>query len=170
MESITAKELKEAVEMDPAWASKLKRPVVVTGICSMVGSSISHLSPLLHFQKQVSFRGCENLKRAEGKFEEFVDFEGSGLEEVGELTITGRHPYTKLRCDFVGTPLFKKNPVKALETMAGTKNIGTWQKMQNLTASAGWGSSEMAMAQTIRTAKAKKAISSLRKQGNPLEI
>jgi hypothetical protein len=170
MESITAKELKEAVELDPAWASKLKEPVMVTDICSMVGSSISHLSPLLHFQRQVSFRGCENLKRAEGNFEEFVDFEGSGLEEVGELTITGRHPYTKLRCDFVGTPLFKKNPVKALETMAGSKNIGTWKRIETLTEGSGWDTSKKAIAYTIKTAKAKKTISSLRKQDNPLEI
>lgn len=91
MRQITAKQFKDEIWKDYAWASKLKEPVEVTEYCDMGGSRITHLSTFLHFTgkdikgKTASFSKCPNLKCAEGTFDGFVDFSESGVETIGEL-------------------------------------------------------------------------------------
>ena len=91
---ITAEEFKHAVQLDPAWAAKLTEPVEVTGYCDMSGSGISHLSPLLTFRGRnergdvANLSGCMALRVAEGCFNGLVDFTESGIERIGDLSIT----------------------------------------------------------------------------------
>ena len=79
MRKITAKEFKQSIKLDPAWALTLTEPVEITGYCNMAGSKISHLSPHLYFAgcdkggKAACFDYCENLKVAEGKFDGYVE-------------------------------------------------------------------------------------------------
>jgi len=94
MKRITAAEFKRAVEADPAWAGNLTEPVEIADYCDMYGSPITHLSPLLHFTGRdeggdcANFAECNSLKVAEGTFSGWVGFSNSGIEEIGELSIT----------------------------------------------------------------------------------
>jgi hypothetical protein len=80
MKSITAKELKSLIEMDPSWARTLTEPIEITTYANLNNSKITHLSPYLHFSGKdkdgnaASFRGCTGLEVAEGVFDGFVDF------------------------------------------------------------------------------------------------
>jgi hypothetical protein len=92
--AISSNEFRKAVEADPAWASKLTEPVEVTDFCDMTGSSITHLSPLLHFTGRdengicARFWDCNSLKVAEGTFHGMVYFCDSGVQRIGDLKIT----------------------------------------------------------------------------------
>jgi hypothetical protein len=94
MHQITAEQFQQDVELDPAWASKLTEPVEITEFCELIDSDITHLSPLLHFTGRnywgdgASFWGCKSLKVAEGTFQGCVNFSESGIEKIGNLTIT----------------------------------------------------------------------------------
>jgi len=94
MNKMTYDQFKQAIEIDPAWASKLTEPVEITDYCDMKGSGITHLSPLLHFTGRdefghvADFWGCEALKVAEGNYSGLVWFSSSGVEEIGELVVT----------------------------------------------------------------------------------
>lgn len=87
MRSINAKQFKQFVNDDPAWASKLKGPVEIRTYANMDNSGITHLSPFLLFSGRdnegnvASFRGCGKLEKAEGNFDGFVDF-GVSYEEL----------------------------------------------------------------------------------------
>lgn len=91
MHQITSSQFKQAIELDPAWASKLEEPVEITDFCDMRGSDITHLSPLLQFGSRdttgnsATFSGCKSLKTAEGKFAGYADFSDSGIEKIGDL-------------------------------------------------------------------------------------
>lgn len=93
MRKITAKEFKQSIKLDPAWAARLTEPVEITDYCNMEGSKITYLSPLLHFGKRnnkgysATFDGCSHLKVAEGRFAGWVDFSRSGAEKIGDLKI-----------------------------------------------------------------------------------
>jgi hypothetical protein len=94
-----------ATTADPAWASKLTEPTEVVGSFTMRGSWITHLSPLLHFNRGdgfgISFSQCKHLKVAEGNFDTIVEFETCGIEEIGNLQITpdpGGHCATFYKC------------------------------------------------------------------------
>ncbi|MEI7910651.1 MAG: hypothetical protein WCK77_13525 [Verrucomicrobiota bacterium] len=94
MREITAREFKQSIKSDPAWAAKLTEPVEITDYCDMEGSKITHLPQLLHFTKRnhkgfaATFDGCNHLKVAEGKFAGWVDFSRSGVEKIGDLKIS----------------------------------------------------------------------------------
>jgi len=94
MRKISAKEFKQSIKIDPAWAAGLTEPVEITDYCDMEGSKITHLSPLLHFSKRnhkgyaATFDGCNQLKVAEGRFAGWVDFSRSGVEKIGDLKIS----------------------------------------------------------------------------------
>ncbi|MEI6656026.1 MAG: hypothetical protein WCP45_14780 [Verrucomicrobiota bacterium] len=94
MRKITAREFKQSIKRDPAWALTLTDPVEITDYCDMDGSKITHLSALLHFSGRnnignaATFEGCKHLKVAEGKFAGLVDFSTSGVEKIGRLEIT----------------------------------------------------------------------------------
>jgi hypothetical protein len=87
MRSISAKQFKEFVNDDPAWANKLKGPVEIRTYANMDNSGITHLSPFLLFSGRdnegnvASFKGCSKLKKAEGNFDGFVDF-GVNYDEI----------------------------------------------------------------------------------------
>ena len=91
---MTASQFENAVNRDPAWASKLTEPVEITEYCDMSGSEITHLSPMLHFagnddeENAANFAECNQLKVAEGVFDGFVDFMDSGIEKIGDLVVT----------------------------------------------------------------------------------
>lgn len=98
MHQITSDQFKEAVKMDPAWASKLTEPVEITGWCDMSNSKITHLSPLLRFKPNadelknggevaIAFDNCRHLKKIEGTFYDEVSFIDCGAEEIGELEV-----------------------------------------------------------------------------------
>lgn len=92
MHQITSAEFRAAVELDPAWASKLTKPTGITGFCDMGKSNITHLSPLLHFLgknewgNSTYFCNCRFLEIAEGNFEGLADFHGSNIKKIGALT------------------------------------------------------------------------------------
>lgn len=92
MEKITSKQFEKAVRIDPAWASKLTKPVEITNYCDMTETKITHLSNLLHFTGKndhgdsASFTQCESLEVAEGNFKGCVDFTGAGIKKIGNLT------------------------------------------------------------------------------------
>lgn len=94
MRKITAEQFDAFVEADRAWATKLTEPVEITGFCDMTQSNITHLSPLLHFTGRnewgstASFFKCKSLKVAEGTFDGWVNFSESGIEKIGNLSIT----------------------------------------------------------------------------------
>jgi len=87
MRSISAKQFKEFIEKDPAWASKLTGPVDIRTYANMDNTGITHLSPMLHFSGRdengnvASFKGCSKLEVAEGTFRGFVDF-GVSYDEI----------------------------------------------------------------------------------------
>jgi hypothetical protein len=128
--SLSAKEFKELIEKDPAWAQRLDRPVEIRTYCNMDGSKITHLSPWLHFKGKdkegnaASFKGCQNLEVAEGVFDGFVDFgvdypedengdiilgEVSyvGVKKIGDLKITTPN-LRGYAADFTGCPKLKE--------------------------------------------------------------
>ena len=94
MHQLSADQFEEAVDFDPAWASKLTEPVVITEFCELIGSNITHLSPLLLFNGQdltvgaASFHFCKSLKVAEGTFYGRFYTGTSGIEKIGTLAIT----------------------------------------------------------------------------------
>jgi hypothetical protein len=135
MHVITGKAFEEFIAADPSWAWRLESEVEITGNCTIEKSDIRHLSPLLHFTGTYTvITRCPNLKKAEGQFNTFVDFEGSAIEEIGELKITG----TDLLCDLSGTPLMRKNPLEAARAMTGSTDPNVWDevlaKIHNTTA------------------------------------
>lgn len=104
MRRITAREFKQSIKRDPAWALTLTEPVEITGYCYMYGSKITHLSALLHFSGRnhlgnaATFEGCNYLKVAEGNFAGLVDFSRSGVEKIGRLEITAPNKYGGAAC------------------------------------------------------------------------
>jgi hypothetical protein len=84
LKTISTEEFNQRTKEDPGWAQKLTEPLEVWGD-GQLDKSLTHLSPLLHFVKGGWFEGFENLRRAEGKFEERVSFISCGLEEIGDL-------------------------------------------------------------------------------------
>lgn len=98
MHRITSAQFRDAVKLDPAWASKRTEPVEITDFCNMMGSRITHLSPLLNFTGRnkygdsASFYNCRHLKIAEGKFSGSVSFSRSEIQKIGNLTC-GRSNY-----------------------------------------------------------------------------
>lgn len=91
MTQITSEEFKAAIELDPAWASKLTEPVEIVDSCDASDSNISHLSPLLHFKRDAFFAECHNLKKVEGNFAEYVNFYNAGIEEIDPNTVFGKN-------------------------------------------------------------------------------
>jgi len=85
MRQITSAEFKQAIDIDPAWASTITEPIEITDYCNMKGSNISHLSPLLTFRGKASFNKCKNLKIATGNYERTVSFSESGIEKIENL-------------------------------------------------------------------------------------
>lgn len=91
MKSITSKEFKKQIDLDPAWASKLTEPVEITDYCNMVGSEITHLSGLLHFTGEdhlgncADFSRCASLEIAEGNFSGYVSFHASKIQKISNL-------------------------------------------------------------------------------------
>jgi hypothetical protein len=174
MRTMTVDEAKMAWQ-DPAWASKLTEPVEIIGLdgtpgwatsLDAAGSEISHLSPLLHVKTTFSsFSRCKSLKKAEGHFSDFVDFEQSGIEEVGELQISTPHTHG-VYCDLSGTPFARKHPLKAAEIMAGSKDVKVWETIRKaIEKNSGW----INMHQTLKTAILTLKVGSLRNE-TPFEI
>ena len=91
MRQITSAEFKQAIDIDPAWASTITESIEITDYCNMVGSNISHLSPLLTFSEKndygdsADFSNCENLKIATGNYKGSVHFSYSGVEKIEHL-------------------------------------------------------------------------------------
>jgi hypothetical protein len=168
MKRITAHEFKEAVWADPAWASKLTEPTEVTGWCLLEDLQISHLSPLLHFTHPgTTIAGCKNLKVAEGNFHS-ANFENSGIEEIGELVIKGKLP-TGLLCDLTGTPILKKNPMKAAEAMTGSKDVKVWEIIRDIAKTSAWIKTCGTLTMGINRWKKQATLKALKKKGS-LEI
>jgi len=94
MKQITGEQFQQAIQLDPAWASKLTEPVEITTYANLQGSNITHLSPLLTFsgrdkqEDAASFSGCKNLKIATGKFAGTIYFSESGIEKIQNLEVT----------------------------------------------------------------------------------
>lgn len=135
MKKITAYEFKMAIELDPAWASKLTEPVEITDYCNCRESKITHLSTLLHFTGKneggtsASFELCTELKVAEGNFKYGVGFAHSHIEEIGQL-ICGK--------DHMGQSVYFEGCDKlkvATGTYPGAVNFSYAgiQKIENLT-------------------------------------
>jgi hypothetical protein len=160
--------LREAVQLDPAWASKLTAPVKIIGDAGLTDSPITHLSPHLHFEEAAYLQRCRNLKVAEGHFGNWVDFEGSGIEEIGELEIAGSK--AKMCCDLSFTPLAKKNPILAAKIMTKSDDPEKWEEACREAQKYGWTGTADCLKSGIRLVRQKKMISTLRRQGNPLEI
>jgi hypothetical protein len=137
MRTLTAEQFEKAVELDPAWASKLTEPYGVKGgeitdYINLTGSPITHLSPLLHFDaSRTSLRNCKGLKIAEGNFGGPVDFEGSGIEETKGLVIKTKTP-AGFYCDLSRTPLAEKDPMLAVEIMTGSKDPKVWNRIAKI--------------------------------------
>jgi hypothetical protein len=94
MNKITAEEFKAFINQDPSWCKTLTEPTEITTYCNMMGSNITHLSPLLTFSGRdeygvvASFSHCENLRIATGTYHGFVSFFSSGVEEIRDLVIS----------------------------------------------------------------------------------
>lgn len=94
MKKINADQFERWVERDPAWAFKLSEPVEISDFCYLCSSPITHLSPFLHFTgtdiqgTAAVFQSCRSLRVAEGTFHGFVDFHNSGIERIGDITVT----------------------------------------------------------------------------------
>ena len=90
---ISAAEFKEKVEADPSWASTLTEPIQVMEWVDMAGSKITHLSKYLHFtgvsgkRLCADFSNCKYLKKLEGNFYCDANFNGSGIDEIGEVKV-----------------------------------------------------------------------------------
>lgn len=94
MNQITAEDFKEEILKNPAWATTVSEPTEVRGRCQFQNSTITHLSPLLHFMgtrwdPTTNFSHCEKLTNAEGHFHGCVNFHRTGIKKIGELHI---HP------------------------------------------------------------------------------
>jgi hypothetical protein len=169
MRIISGREFEKATSEDPSWASKLTctSPVRVVGAIELAGSKITHLSPHLHFDGNANFRYCENLKIAEGTFDNWVDFTGSNIEKV-KIQVQKTSHSARMLCNLSQTPLVRKDPMKAAEHMTGSRNHEDWETMRAVAKETGWHE----YAENLRRAvlQAKKAkMASLSKEG-PLEI
>lgn len=93
MKYLTSKQFAALVENYPSWAATLTSPVQITDYCEMFQSSITHLSPHLHFVglnehgKCADFTACESLTVAEGVFSGSVTFAYSAVSKIGDLFI-----------------------------------------------------------------------------------
>jgi hypothetical protein len=129
MDTLDAKRFMRVLESDPAWATRLKAPLEIAGNCNIRAGQISHLSPLLHFTDNHNwFVYCKELKVAEGTFNNFVQFDGCGIEEIGDLRVLNKSP-EGLLCTLTGTPLAHRDPSKALEAMTGSPSIPYWEEV-----------------------------------------
>jgi hypothetical protein len=166
MKQMTGFEFRTAVEGDPAWASKLTEPVEITGVCNLENSSITHLSPLLHFREDAFLKRNAKLKIAEGHFYGFVDFEGSNIEKIGDLE-TRSGP--GLQCDLSKTPLAKKDPVQVVRIMTRSSDLEVWEEQAKLPGR--WPGTCVCIQEAIRIVKKERLIRSLTpKREAPLEI
>jgi hypothetical protein len=164
---LSSEEFEHAVKKDPAWAASLTEPVTITGTCHLGSSKISHLSPFLHFKEDVWLENCKDLKVAEGKFDGWVDFSNSGIEEVGDLKLAEIIP---IPCDLGGTPLCKKDLLKAAEIMTGSTKLKTWEDMLGRTNDWwGWAAARTSIQEAIALTKKQRIMQTLQKQ-TPLEI
>ena len=74
MNKLTAIQFRQAVDLDPAWATTLTEPIEITDYCDMAGSGITHLSNLLSFTardekgRSADFSRCPNIIVAQGTF------------------------------------------------------------------------------------------------------
>jgi hypothetical protein len=178
MKTISVEEFKESVRKDPAWASRITEQTKITGPSFNLGKSeITHLSPLLHFATKsgkrghegVTFYGCKKLKVAEGTFNTFVDFSNSGIEKIGNLVCHGQQG-TQILCDLRGTPFFKKDPIKAVEVMTGSKDPKVWEEGEREANKQGWVEMAWSLNHAIQLIKKRMAMGNLRNQGRPMEI
>jgi len=91
---ITGEEFVELIEKNPSWCKTITEPLKVTTYVDLIKSEITHLSPLLTFNGKNSdgwaadFDHCKNLKVATGTFNGIIDFSGSGIEKIENLTVT----------------------------------------------------------------------------------
>jgi hypothetical protein len=176
MDTISSDEFEKAVMLDPSWALKVTKPLRVDGACNMKGTAIEHLSPLLHFAGKTDFQfppcfaQCKKLKKAEGHFTQWLDLVESGIEEVGDLTIDEKHG-TGVVCDLGGTPLLKKDPIKAATTMAGSPDIKVWESIvRRLDGDGAWRQCREGFMRAIKMKTNQMVVERLHKTGGPLEI
>jgi hypothetical protein len=184
LRNITADDFKTAVGLNKSWASTVTDTTVVSGICSLSKSGITHLSPHLIFSGSAYFVGCKDLKVAEGTFHDWANFEDSGIEEIGKVfkfpvTVSNNAlvlPDTlPIRCNLAGTPLMEKDPVRAAEIMTGSKEIEVWVEAEKELAQIGvktvrFESARETLETAIQRAKKEKAVSALKKHTPTLEI
>jgi hypothetical protein len=173
MKRISTDKFKEYIESEPAWASKLTEPLLIWGECELGGSTITHLSPHLHFEGFVDFEGCKKLKVVEGHFQKWANFSGSGVERIGNATFPapdGSMPFEDgfVCCDLTGTPLMKQNPIEAIKTMTSSSNIKDWLILAQEADSEGWSEVTEQAKAAIKLYK-KQAVGNLRKE-TPMEI
>ena len=159
MKQITSAEFKQAVNIDPAWASTITKPIEITDYCDMPNSKITHLSPLLTFNGKnndgdsANFSGCKNLKIATGNFKGYSSFSYSGIEKIENLNCgvdkNGNSTFfsgcKNLRIatgNYEGAVDFSESGIEKIENLNCNKNISTHSshfgkcenlKMQNLT-------------------------------------
>lgn len=94
VQKLTARQFKNRVRSNPAWASELTAPVEIITYCNMSESGITHLSPLLIFSGRndegtvASFLSCKDLRVAAGTYHGRVCFHDCGIEGIKILNIT----------------------------------------------------------------------------------
>lgn len=90
---LTAEEFIKRTLENPNWCSEITEPTEITEYLKLEDSEITTLSPLLIFVGRnklgdtASFKGCKQLKIAEGTFHGYVGFSASGIEEIGDLKV-----------------------------------------------------------------------------------
>ena len=130
MRQITSAEFKQAVNIDPAWASTITEPIEITDYCDMKGSNISHLSPLLTFRgkdyygNSADFYGCKNLKIATGNFKGYSSFSHSGIEKIENLKCEKHKHRKSANFDDCKTLKIKDLSNKIIEQAINQKWVG----------------------------------------------
>lgn len=108
---ITSDQLRDLLRKDPDWIgthATAETPVVVTDHCNLTRSPIRRLSPHITFAgtnavgQAAWFTQCKDLENAEGVFHGSVDFDESGVREIGQLRVLksppGYHAATFQHC------------------------------------------------------------------------
>jgi hypothetical protein len=168
MKKISAEDFRYAVQFDPAWASKLTEPTLIEGMCILDKSPITHLSPHLRFRDHVSLLLCKELKVLEGGFDDWSNFESSGIESVGDAKFFQSGPSPWLVCDLTGTPLSNKDPVKAAEIMTASCDPKVWEEINQDPETTE--STEACLKEAIKVVRKQRTMKTLRTQGKALEI
>ena len=93
MRRITGEKFVKLINKNPSWCKNLKEKIEITTYAGLDSSNITHLSPLITFSGRdqdgwaASFINVKTLKIATGTFLGFVNFAGTGIEEIKNLIV-----------------------------------------------------------------------------------